>query len=131
MIRRALGGWRPGPCPFITTPGFRCSASLRGLRPNEFLVGFISIRVAFFMLVCQNLTQPSSFTRTSMYFCLLVPGRLQVTNSIFSALPMFTMCTLSLHKTVIKQIDKFRKHCLWRGADINDRRPPKAAWELV
>ena len=66
---------------------------------------------------------------TSIY--LSQAGRLQLTNSVFSSLPMFTMCTLSLHKTVIKQIDKFRKHCLWRGADINDKRPPKAAWSLV
>ena len=43
-----LGGWRPDPCPFITTSGFRCSASLRGLRPNEFFVGFKSIRVTIF-----------------------------------------------------------------------------------
>ena len=58
-------------------------------------------------------------------------GRLQVTNAIFTALPMYFMCTFSLHKTVIKQIDKFRKHCLWRGTDINAKSPPKAAWELV
>jgi hypothetical protein len=32
---------------------------------------------------------------------------------------------------VVKQIDKFRKHCLWRGADINAKGPPKVAWEMV
>jgi hypothetical protein len=32
---------------------------------------------------------------------------------------------------VIKQIDKYRKHCLWRGSDINARTRPKAAWKLV
>jgi hypothetical protein len=32
---------------------------------------------------------------------------------------------------VIKQIDKYMKHHLWRGADINARSPPKAAWEMV
>ena len=58
-------------------------------------------------------------------------GRLEVTNSIFTALPTYFMCTFKLHKTVIKQIDKYRKHCLWRGADINAKTPPKAAWELV
>ena len=58
-------------------------------------------------------------------------GRLEVTNAIFSALPMFTMCTFQLHKTVIKQIDKYRKHCLWRSSNINDKKPPKAAWEMV
>jgi hypothetical protein len=41
------------------------------------------------------------------------------------------LCALSLPKGVIKQIDKFRKHCLWRGADINSKKPPKAAWEMV
>jgi hypothetical protein len=46
-------------------------------------------------------------------------------------LPTFFMCTLALPKTVIKQIDKYRKHCLWRGSDINAKTPPKAAWKLV
>ena len=34
------------------------------------------------------------------------------------------MSTFSLHKTVIKQIDKYRKHCLWRGVDINAKKKP-------
>ena len=58
-------------------------------------------------------------------------GKLQLTNAVFSALPTFYMCTFKLHKTVIQQIDKFRKHCLWRGADLNARTPPKAAWHMV
>ena len=58
-------------------------------------------------------------------------GRLEVTNSIFTALPMYFMNTFKLHKTVVKQIDKYRKHCLWRGSDINAKTPPKAAWDLV
>jgi len=41
------------------------------------------------------------------------------------------MCTFLLPKTVIKQIDKFRKHCLWRGSDINSKKTPKAAWKMV
>lgn len=36
-----------------------------------------------------------------------------------------------LAKSVIKQIDKFRKHCLWRGLDINAKKPPKVAWKMV
>jgi hypothetical protein len=58
-------------------------------------------------------------------------GRLQVTNSIFSAMPTFCMSTFLLQQTVIDQIDKFRKLCLWRGADINARQKPKAAWPMV
>ena len=58
-------------------------------------------------------------------------GRLEFTNAVFSALPTFAMCTFSLPKTIIKQIDKYRKHCLWRGSDINNKKPPKAAWPMV
>ena len=66
---------------------------------------------------------------TSAFF--LQAGRLEVTNSIFTALPMYFMSTFKLHKIVVKQIDKYRKHYLWRGSDINARSAPKAAWELV
>jgi len=58
-------------------------------------------------------------------------GRLELTNAVFTALPTFYMCTLAIPKSVIHKIDKFRKHCLWRGNDINARKPPKAAWKLV
>jgi hypothetical protein len=58
-------------------------------------------------------------------------GRLELTNVVFTSLPTYYMCTFALPKTVIKTIDSFRKHCLWRGNDINDRKPPKAAWKLV
>lgn len=54
-------------------------------------------------------------------------GRLQMTNAVFSALPTFYMCTLGIPKSLIKKIDKYKKHCLWRGAGINARNPPKAA----
>jgi hypothetical protein len=62
---------------------------------------------------------------------LNLAGRLQMVNAVFSALPTFFMCTLELPKGVIKQIDKFRKHCLWRGSNINPNKMPKAAWKLV
>jgi hypothetical protein len=29
-------------------------------------------------------------------------------------LPTFQLCTFRMHKTVIHQIDKYRKHCFWR-----------------
>jgi hypothetical protein len=41
------------------------------------------------------------------------------------------LCTFKVHKTVIKQIDKFRKHYLWTGADINANKPPKVSWDMV
>lgn len=44
---------------------------------------------------------------------------------------MFHMATVKLPKGVIDQIDKYRKHCLWRGSDLTSRKPSKAAWPLV
>lgn len=41
-------------------------------------------------------------------------GRLILVNSVFSALPTFYMCGLKIPPQVIKQIDVYRKHCLWR-----------------
>lgn len=41
------------------------------------------------------------------------------------------MCSIVLPKTVIKQIDKFRKHCLWRGTEANAKKVAKAAWLVV
>jgi hypothetical protein len=41
------------------------------------------------------------------------------------------MSTFLLPKTVIKQIDKYRKHCLWRGSDLQSKKPSKATWPLV
>jgi len=52
----ASRGWRPGPCSFNIIPGFRYGASLRGLRPNDFLSGFISIRMARFNVGSPRLT---------------------------------------------------------------------------
>jgi hypothetical protein len=58
-------------------------------------------------------------------------GRLQLINSVMSSLPTYLMCTLSLPKTVIETIDKFRKNCLWRGSDINAKGYNLAAWDKV
>jgi hypothetical protein len=66
---------------------------------------------------------------TSLY--LTQAGRLQLTNSVFTALPTFYMCTFSLHVTIREQIDKYRKHCLWRGSDESNRVNAKAAWTMV
>ena len=69
------------------------------------------------------------FTCTSSL--LSQAGRLEVTNSIFTSFPMFFTSTFQLHKSVIKQMDNFKKHCLWQGADINAKSPQKVAWEMV
>jgi hypothetical protein len=41
------------------------------------------------------------------------------------------MSTFLLQQIVIEQIDKFRKICLWRGADANAKQKPKVARPMV
>ena len=48
-------------------------------------------------------------------------GRLVLVNSVFTAMPTFYMCSLILPPQVIKQIDRYRKHCLWSEGDINKK----------
>jgi len=48
-------------------------------------------------------------------------GRLIMVNSVFSALPTYYMCSIVIPPTVIQQIDRFRKHCLWSKGDISRR----------
>lgn len=58
-------------------------------------------------------------------------GRLVLVNSVFTALPTFYMCSLLIPPTVIDQIDKYRKHRLWSGGDINRKGTCLAAWEYA
>jgi len=58
-------------------------------------------------------------------------GKLQITNSVFTSLPTFFMSTFRLHVSIRDQVDKFRKHCLWRGAEESNRINAKAAWPMV
>jgi hypothetical protein len=32
---------------------------------------------------------------------------------------------------ILNQVNNYRRHCLWRGRDVNARKPPLAAWKLV
>jgi hypothetical protein len=52
-------------------------------------------------------------------------------NSVFSSSTIYYTWTLKLHKGVIDQLDKYKRHCLWRGSDLNSKKPAKAAWPLV
>jgi hypothetical protein len=56
-------GWRPKPFPFNTIPGFSYDTSLRELHPNEFLWGFISIRIAKIVVALPSLTWPLLYLR--------------------------------------------------------------------
>jgi hypothetical protein len=52
-------------------------------------------------------------------------------NSVFSSSAIFYSGTIMLHKGVIKQLDKYRKHYVWRGYDLTSKKPSKAAWPMV
>jgi hypothetical protein len=56
-------------------------------------------------------------------------GRLKMVNSMLLALPTFYRGKIKLSPIVIKQIDKYNNHRVWRGADMNARKPPLAAWK--
>jgi hypothetical protein len=50
---------------------------------------------------------------------LTYAGGLIMVNSVLSALPTFYLGTLKVPVSVLHQIDKYRKHCLWDRRDIN------------
>jgi hypothetical protein len=52
-------------------------------------------------------------------------------NSVFSSSAIYYTWTLKLHKGVIDQLDKYRRHCLSRGSDLNSKKPAKVALPLV
>jgi hypothetical protein len=52
-------------------------------------------------------------------------------NSVLSSLPTFFMSTMKVPIEVLNQIDIYRRHCLWRGGDLNAKKPPLASWKMV
>jgi hypothetical protein len=58
-------------------------------------------------------------------------GRLQLISSVLSSLPTYYMCSLKLPVTVIDVMDRYRKNCLWRGKELNQKKYNLAAWDLV
>jgi hypothetical protein len=58
-------------------------------------------------------------------------GRLELVNSVLSSLPTYAMCSLQLPVAVLEYIDRARRHCLWRGSDINAKMKPLVAWKKM
>jgi hypothetical protein len=67
----------------------------------------------------------------STYSFLSPGGKLKTVNLVLSSTAVFHCCTLKLCKGIIQQIDKYRKHCLWRGSDLNAKQTYRAAWIMV
>jgi hypothetical protein len=47
---------------------------------------------------------------------------LQLVNSVLSSLVTFYLCSIKVPITIIKQVDKYMRHCLWRGSDLNAKK---------
>lgn len=106
---------------------FGCS---KGSLPFTYLglpLGLTKPRIEDFLPLVNKCERRQASTSTF----LSQAGKLELTNAVLSALPTFHLCSFALPKGVIKQIDKFRKHCLWQGSDINSKKIPKAAWEMI
>jgi len=58
-------------------------------------------------------------------------GKVELTKSVFSALPTYTMCTLKIPLGAVENMDRARRDCLWRGTNVNDRKKPLVAWKKV
>jgi hypothetical protein len=48
-------------------------------------------------------------------------GKLELVNSILSSMVTFYMCSIKVPIEILNQIDKYRRHYLWNGGDINGR----------
>lgn len=57
--------------------------------------------------------------------------RLTLVNSVLSAMPIYYMCSLQLPVAVIENIDRARRHFLWRGKDLTSTKKSLAAWGKV
>jgi hypothetical protein len=58
-------------------------------------------------------------------------AKLQLVNSVLSSLTTFYLCSIKVPIAILNQIDKYRRHCLWRGGDINAKKAPLTAWKMV
>jgi hypothetical protein len=58
-------------------------------------------------------------------------GRLELVNSVLSSLPLHYLCSLKVHKTVIKLFDRSRRHCLWAKKEDDTSCNALAAWSVV
>lgn len=48
-----------------------------------------------------------------------------------NSLPTFYMCTIQLPPQIIKQIDAYRKKCLWSGGEIHRKGKCLVVWEAA
>ena len=57
-------------------------------------------------------------------------SRLQLVNSVISSLPIFFLCSLSIPRGILKQLERIQRRCLWRKYG-QEKGHSLAAWPLV
>jgi hypothetical protein len=91
--------------------------------------------------------QAGSFPQPSIQDCMPLVHRMEkrlistslfltqdgkkLVNSALSSLPTFYMCAIKVPIDILNQVDKYRRHCLWKGGDMNTRKQSLAAWKIV
>lgn len=111
----------------LLTSVFNCQ---KGTLPFTYLglpMGTSKPNLEHFIPLLQRIEKRLTCTSTF----LSQAGKLEMVNSVFSSSAIYYTTTLKLHKGVVKQLDKYRRHCLWRGSDITSRKPSKDAWPMV
>jgi hypothetical protein len=58
-------------------------------------------------------------------------GRLEFVNSVLSSLPNHYLCSLKVHKMVVKSFDRSRCHYLWAKKEEDNSCNALAAWSVV
>jgi hypothetical protein len=96
---------------------FNCQT---GSMPFTYLgvpLGLSKPRICHFLPLIQRIERRLSCTSA----LLSQAGRLELVNSVLSALLTFLLCALKIPAATVKKIDAYRKHCLWRGNDVNSK----------
>ena len=62
---------------------------------------------------------------------LTMAGRATLVDTAISSIPIYPMCTVKMHITVLNAIDRARRHGLWRGSDVAGKGKPLVAWSKV
>jgi hypothetical protein len=50
-------------------------------------------------------------------------------NFVLSSLPTFYMCAIKVPIDILNQIDKYRRHCLWRSGDVDSKKNSTSSME--
>jgi hypothetical protein len=72
---------------------------------------------------CLPLTHRVERILISTSIFLTQGGKLQMVNLVISSLETFYLCSIKVPLTILKQVDKYRRHCLWRGEILMLKKP--------